>query len=53
VRKGIAGSDRDVPQEVRRFMNETRAYAPPLQRRDGSVVDYYGQRMQYLQHILG
>jgi len=53
VRKGIAGSDRDVPQEVRRFMHETRAYAPPLQRRDGSVVDYYGQRMQYLQHILG
>ncbi len=52
VRKGIAGSDRDVPQEVRRFMNETRAYAPPLQRRDGSVVDYYGQRMQYLRHIL-
>jgi nicotinic acid mononucleotide adenylyltransferase len=53
VRKGIAGSDRDVPQEVRRFMHETRAYAPPLQRRDGSVVDYYGQRMQYLQQILG
>jgi len=53
VRRGIAGSDRDVPQEVRQFMRETRAYAPPLQRRDGSVVDYYGQRMQYLQHILG
>lgn len=52
VRKGIAGSDRDVPQEVRRFMRETRAYAPPLQRRDGSTVDHYGQRIQYLQHIL-
>jgi nicotinic acid mononucleotide adenylyltransferase len=52
VRQGIAGSNHAVPQEVRQFIRETRAYMSPLQRRDGSVVDYYGQRMQYLQRIL-
>jgi nicotinic acid mononucleotide adenylyltransferase len=41
----------DVPREVRRFMRETLAYAPPL-RRNGKEIDYYGERMQYLQRLL-
>ena len=31
----------DVPQEVRQFMQETRAYAPPVRRADGTMVDVY------------
>lgn len=42
----------DVPQEVRQFMRETRAYAPPLHRPDGSEIDYYGERMKWLQGLL-
>ncbi len=39
----------DVPQEVRQFMKETRAYAPPVRRADGSMVDVYAARV----HALG
>jgi nicotinic acid mononucleotide adenylyltransferase len=52
VRQGASGSVSEVPQEARLFMRKTRAYAPPLERRDGAKVDYYGLRMQYLQHLL-
>jgi hypothetical protein len=33
-----------VSQEVRQFMRETRAYAPPVRRADGSMVDVYAAR---------
>jgi nicotinic acid mononucleotide adenylyltransferase len=49
ARKGM--NMHDVPREVRQFMSETLAYAPPL-RRDGKEIDYYGERMQYLQRLL-
>jgi nicotinic acid mononucleotide adenylyltransferase len=52
ARQGANGSASEVPQEARLFMRETRAYAPPLERRDGSQVDYYGLRMQNLQNLL-
>jgi nicotinic acid mononucleotide adenylyltransferase len=52
VRQGARGSVSEVPQEVRLFMRETRAYAPPLERHDGSLVDYYALRMQHLQRLL-
>jgi len=52
ARQGASGSVSEVPQEARLFMRETRAYAPPLERRDGTKVDYYGLRMQYLRHLL-
>lgn len=42
----------DAPQEVRRFIRETRAYAPPLHRRDGSEIDYYGKRIKMLEALL-
>jgi nicotinamide-nucleotide adenylyltransferase len=42
----------DVPQEVRRFMRKTRAYAPPLRLADGTEVDYYGERVTALQTLL-
>jgi nicotinic acid mononucleotide adenylyltransferase len=44
------GTDlQDAPQEVRQFIHETRAYAPPLRRRNGSEIDYYGQRIKQLE----
>jgi nicotinic acid mononucleotide adenylyltransferase len=49
---GIAHA-RDVPQEVRQFMKETRAYSPPVRRADGSMVDVYGERVQGLSQLLG
>jgi nicotinic acid mononucleotide adenylyltransferase len=48
---GKGANMQDVPREVRQFMRETLAYAPPL-RRDGKEIDYYGERMQYLQRLL-
>lgn len=41
----------DVPREVRHFMRETRAYAEPLRLPDGSVVDYYGERVKVLEAL--
>jgi nicotinic acid mononucleotide adenylyltransferase len=52
ARQGASGSASEVPQEARLFMRKTRAYAPPLEKRDGTKVDYYGLRMQHLQHLL-
>ncbi len=43
----------NVPQEVRRFICETRAYAPPVQRSDGSMVDCYQERVKYLSQLMG
>ena len=42
----------DVPDEVRRFMRETRAYASPVLRADGSVVDVYAERVRALRQLL-
>jgi nicotinic acid mononucleotide adenylyltransferase len=52
IRRRAANVAMDVPREVRQFMRETRAYAPPLQRCDGAMVDYYGQRVQTLTQLL-
>jgi nicotinic acid mononucleotide adenylyltransferase len=52
IRQGARGSALEVPQEVRLFMRKTGAYAPPQEKRDGLKVDYYGLRMQYLQHLM-
>ncbi len=52
VRQGVSGAASEVPQEVRQYMRETHAYAPPLQKSDGTEVDYYGLRVQSLQHLL-
>ena len=42
----------DTPQGVRQFMQETRAYAPPLRLEDGTLVDYYEERVKAMQAIL-
>jgi len=42
----------DVPPEVRQFMRETRAYAPPLHHTDGSEVDFYAERVKQLDKLL-
>jgi nicotinic acid mononucleotide adenylyltransferase len=43
----------NVPQEVRQFIRETRAYSPPIQRSDGSIVDCYEERVKYLSELVG
>ena len=48
VREGSEDVRHEVPQEVRRFMRDTRAYDPPLHKEDGSTVDYYGERIKAL-----
>ena len=47
IRQGV--DLQDAPQEVRQFIRETRAYAPPLHRPNGSEIDYYGQRIKQLE----
>ena len=43
----------NVPQEVRQFIRETRAYAPPVRRSGGSIVDCYEERVKYLSKLVG
>ncbi|TMC20131.1 MAG: hypothetical protein E6J34_13605 [Chloroflexi bacterium] len=52
VRQGMPVAMHEVPQEVRRFIYETRAYAAPLRRKDGHEVDYYAERVQQLNKLL-
>lgn len=40
-----------IPPEVQQFIHETHAYEPPVRRPDGSVVDYYGERMKVLEEV--
>jgi nicotinic acid mononucleotide adenylyltransferase len=42
----------DIPPEVRQFMQETHAYAPPLRLEDGTLVDYYEERVKAMQALL-
>jgi nicotinamide-nucleotide adenylyltransferase len=42
----------DIPQEVRRFMDETHAYESPTRLEDGTVVDYYGERVKMLEALI-
>lgn len=51
IREGIVGAHDEVPREVRKFMRETRAYAPPLRLSDGTEVDYYNERMKRLKDL--
>ena len=44
--------DHDMPREVRRFMHETRAYAPPLRLANGTQIDYYAERVRVLDALL-
>jgi nicotinamide-nucleotide adenylyltransferase len=48
VREGGKDVLHDIPQEVRQFMRDTRAYAPPLHKKAGIEIDYYGERMKAL-----
>jgi nicotinamide-nucleotide adenylyltransferase len=52
IRQDGAAYEHDVPQEVRQFMRETRAYAPPVRREDGSMVDVYRERERALSELL-
>jgi len=53
IRQGGFEVGNDTTQEVRRFMHYTRAYAPPVKRCDGSEIDYYRERVEYLRAHIG
>jgi len=51
VRQSLAAHEQDMPPEVRRFVRETQAYAPPVRLADGSIVDVYGERAEAIRNI--
>jgi nicotinic acid mononucleotide adenylyltransferase len=52
IRQGVSGSAREIPQEVRQFIQYTRAYASPLRREDGTEIDAYEERVKSLNALL-
>lgn len=52
IRAGNSADDSVVPHEVRLFMRKTRAYAPPVQKKDGTEVDYYKERVLHLNKLM-
>lgn len=52
VRQRAESYTHETPQEVRHFMQRTRAYDPPLKCADGSEIDYYGERVKRLHALL-
>jgi nicotinic acid mononucleotide adenylyltransferase len=53
LRQNASAHAHGVPQEVRQFMKETRAYSPPVRSADGSMVDVYVERVHALSQLLG
>jgi nicotinic acid mononucleotide adenylyltransferase len=53
VREGGLKYEHDTPCEVRHFMHYTHAYTPPIKLSNEREVDYYGERVAYLQSRLG
>ena len=52
VRQHVPVARQDIPREVKAFMRQTQAYAPPIRSHDGSQIDYYAQRMDTLKALL-
>ena len=52
VRQHASRHQHEIPGEVRRFMRETRAYAPPLRLPDGTEIDFYAERVKLLETLL-
>src|SRR5258708_7720901 len=52
IRADLADHEPEVPPEVRRFIRQTHAYAPPVQLPDGSSIDCYGERTKAIEALL-
>lgn len=52
IRQHASMHQHEIPHEVRRFMRETRAYAPPLRLPDGTEIDFYALRVKLLETLL-
>jgi len=52
IRQHASLHQHEIPHEVRRFMRETRAYAPPLPLPDGKELDFYAERVKLLEKLL-
>ena len=52
IREDLADHEQEVPPEVRRFIRQTHAYAPPVRLPDGSSIDCYGERVKAIEALL-
>ena len=52
IRAGNSAYDSAIPHEVRLFMRKTRAYAPPVYKKDGTRVDYYKERVLQINKLM-
>ena len=52
IRQQVGEYFHEVPEEVQRFMRETRAYEPQVRQADGTTIDYYGERVKALEALL-
>jgi hypothetical protein len=52
VRQHLEAHRGDVPPEVEEFIRSTHAYEPPTRLPDGTVRDYYGERIKALEQLL-
>ncbi len=44
--------ERAIPREVRLFMQKTRAYSPPMHKKNGDEIDYYEERLQLINKLV-
>jgi len=52
IRQVLSAHEQEVPSEVRRFIQETHVYEPPLELQDGTKIDQYGERMRAIESAL-
>ena len=52
IRQVLSAHEQEVPSEVRRFIHETHAYEPPVERVDGTKIDQYGERILAIESAL-
>ena len=52
IRLVPSAHEQDMPLEVRRFIQETHVYDPPLELQDGTKIDQYGERMRAIASAL-
>jgi len=52
IRQNINSHEQAIPHEVRLFMQKTRAYSPPVHKKNGDEIDYYAQQLQHINKLL-
>jgi nicotinic acid mononucleotide adenylyltransferase len=52
IREVPSAHEQDMPPEVRRFIQETHVYDPPMVLPDGTKIDQYGERVRAIETAL-